>query len=214
MSEETDSPSEEEEEKKDTSNHYINNKEFLAALIEYQKNISEAEEAGQNKPHVTDYIARCFLQIAQRLSYRPNFINYTYKDDMISDGLENCLAYMHNFNPEKSNNPFAYFTQIIYYAFLRRIQKEKKHMYTKYKYFDSRGGFETMQGLQDHDKESFDFLTQAGGGDEFHLHIKEFIQDMEVKEAEKKQKRLEKQQQKTGLELFMGEEKNESCVTD
>lgn len=215
MSEETDSPSEEkEEEKKDTSNHYINNKEFLTAIIAYQECIRVAEENGQNKPYVTDYIARCFLQIAQRLSYRPNFINYTYKDDMISDGLENCLAYMHNFNPEKSNNPFAYFTQIIYYAFLRRIQKEKKHMYTKYKYFDSRGGFETMQGLQEHDKESFDFLTQAGGGDEFHLHIKEFIQDMEVKEAEKRKKRLEKQNKKSGLELFMGEEKNESCVAD
>ena len=99
---------------KDNKNHYINNKDFLAAIIEYQVDIAEAEEQGRVKPYVTEYIARCFLQIAQRLSFRPNFINYTYKDDMISDGLENCLAYMHNFNPEKSNNPFAYFTQIIY----------------------------------------------------------------------------------------------------
>ncbi len=95
-------------------------------MIEYQADIKKCEKEGKPKPYVTEYIAICFLQIAQRLSYRPNFINYTYKDDMISDGLENCLAYMHNFDPDKSTNPFAYFTQIIYYAFLRRIQKEKK----------------------------------------------------------------------------------------
>ena len=106
--------------------HYINNKEFLRCLIEYQADIVKCKKEEKEKPYVTDYIAMCFLQIAQRLSYRPNFINYTYKDDMISDGLENCLAYMHNFDPNKSKNPFAYFTQIIYYAFLRRIQKEKK----------------------------------------------------------------------------------------
>ena len=115
--------------------HYINNKEFLRCLIEYQADIVKCKEEGKSKPYVTDYIAMCFLQIAQRLSYRPNFINYTYKDDMISDGLENCLAYMHNFNPDKSKNPFAYFTQIIYYAFLRRIQKEKKQQYIKNKVF-------------------------------------------------------------------------------
>ena len=184
-------------------NHYINNKEFLAALIAYQADIQEAEDNGNPKPFVTDYIAKCFLQIAQRLSFRPNFINYTYKDDMISDGLENCLAYMHNFNPEKSNNPFAYFTQIIYYAFLRRIQKEKKHMYTKYKYFDKMGGFETMESLQDHDKHSFDFLTQTAGGDEFHIHIKEFIDEMERKEDEKKKARIKKQNERAGLDCIM-----------
>ena len=187
----------------DNKNHYINNKDFLAALIEYQKDIEDAEEKGLSKPYVTEYIATCFLQIAQRLSYRPNFINYTYKDDMISDGLENCLAYMHNFNPEKSNNPFAYFTQIIYYAFLRRIQKEKKQQYIKYKYFDSTGGFEQMDSLQEHDKDSFDYINDRGSVD-FHTHIKEFIDDMEKKEAEKKAKKLAKQKAKEGLELFMG----------
>ena len=122
---------------------------------------------------------------------------------MISDGLENCLAYMHNFNPEKSNNPFAYFTQIIYYAFLRRIQKEKKQQYIKYKYFDSTGGFEQMDSLQEHDKDSFDYINDRGSVD-FHTHIKEFIDDMEKKEAEKKAKKLAKQKAKEGLELFMG----------
>jgi DNA-directed RNA polymerase specialized sigma24 family protein len=191
---------------KDNKNHYINNKDFLVAIIEYQEDIAEKLELGEKKPYVTEYIAKCFLEIAQRLSYRPNFINYTYKDDMISDGLENCLAYMHNFNPEKSKNPFAYFTQIIYYAFLRRIQKEKKQQYIKYKYFDQSGGFEQMDSLQEHDKESFDFINDHGSTD-FHIHIKEFIDDMERKELEKKEKRDAKlllMDKKTTLSMFMG----------
>ena len=191
---------------KDNKNHYINNKDFLAALIEYQADIADKAERGEKKPYVTDYIARV-LQIAQRLSFRPNFINYTYKDDMISDGLENCLAYMHNFNPDKSNNPFAYFTQIIYYAFLRRIQKEKKQQFVKYKYFDNGGGFEQMDSLQEHDKESFDYINERGSTD-FHIHIKEFIDDMEAKEKEKKAKReaklAEKEAKSNNLSMFMG----------
>ena len=73
------------------------------------------------------------MQIAVHLSYKSNFINYGFREDMISDGIENCIQYIHNFDPDKSKNPFAYFTQIIYYAFLRRIQKEKKSLYVKYK---------------------------------------------------------------------------------
>jgi DNA-directed RNA polymerase specialized sigma24 family protein len=118
---------------KSKKEHYVNNKEFLEALIEYRKTCNDAEAQGNDKPPVTRYIGECFLKIAQHLSYRPNFINYTYKHDMISDGIENCLMYLHNFNPEKSKNPFAYFTQIIYYAFLRRIQKEKKQTELKQK---------------------------------------------------------------------------------
>ena len=171
----------------DNPTHYINNKDFLQALIDYQKEIKEAKKAGKSKPYVSDYIAMCFLQIAQRLSYRPNFINYTYKDDMISDGLENCLAYMHNFNPEKSTNPFAYFTQIIYYAFLRRIQKEKKQQYIKYKVYT-----EHQQEIEEEtEKLSPDFINEKGSAD-FHIHIKEFIDEMERKEKEKKQKREQK----------------------
>jgi len=111
--------------------HYVNNKDFLAAMVEYRKGVLEAKANNSEKPPVTDYIGECFLKIANHLSYRPNFINYTYRDDMISDGIENCLQYLDNFNPETSNNPFAYFTQIIYYAFIRRIQKEKKQVTIK-----------------------------------------------------------------------------------
>ena len=118
---------------KKKSEHYVNNKEFLQAMIEYKDRCDKADKRKRKRPPVTNYIGECFLKIANHLSYRPNFINYTFRDDMISDGIENCLQYLNNFNPKKSNNPFAYFTQIIYYAFIRRIQKEKKQSNIKYK---------------------------------------------------------------------------------
>ena len=113
--------------------HYVNNKEFFAAMVDYKKSVNKAKREKQNKPPVPDYVGECFLKIANHLSFRPNFINYTYRDDMISDGIENCLQYLDNFNPKKTNNPFAYFTQIIYYAFVRRIQKEKKQTTIKHR---------------------------------------------------------------------------------
>ena len=106
--------------------HYVDNKKFLQAMTDWRLKYDKAMKAKRKAPKVTNYIGECFLKIANHLSYRPNFINYTYRDEMISDGIENCLQYMNNFNPKKSNNPFAYFTKIIYYAFIRRIQKEKK----------------------------------------------------------------------------------------
>lgn len=125
--------------KKKRSEHYVNNKEFLSALIEYKSKIVIASERGDPKPRITNYIGECFLKIANHLSFKPNFVNYMFKDDMICDGIENCVQYMHNFDPEKSQNPFAYFTQIIYYAFLRRIQKEKKQLEIKNKILERTG---------------------------------------------------------------------------
>jgi hypothetical protein len=115
------------------SEHYVDNKEFLIHMIEYKNAAKEAEAAGNPKPRIPDEIGKVFMQIAVHLSYKSNFINYGFREDMISDGIENCIQYIHNFDPAKSRNPFAYFTQIIYYAFLRRIQKEKKSLYVKYK---------------------------------------------------------------------------------
>ena len=117
--------------------HYVNNKEFLEAMVAWKDLCAEAEKLGEQRPPITNYIGECFVKIANHLSYKPNFINYTYRDEMISDGIENCLQYVANFNPEKSNNPFAYFTQIIYYAFLRRIAKEKKQTHVKNKMIES-----------------------------------------------------------------------------
>ena len=126
------------------SEHYVNNKEFLAAIVAYKLEILEAEKLGKPKPRITNYLGECFLKIATHLSYKPNFVNYMFREDMICDGIENCLQYIDNFNPEKSSNPFAYFTQIIYYAFLRRIQKEKKQMEIKNKILEKSGYDEVM----------------------------------------------------------------------
>ncbi len=133
---------------KKKSVHYVSNKEFLQAMIEYKDRCEKADKRKRKRPPVTNYIGECFLKIANHLSYRPNFINYTFRDDMISDGIENCLQYLNNFNPQKSNNPFAYFTQIIYYAFIRRIQKEKKQANIKYKMIEEAGidEFDTLPG--------------------------------------------------------------------
>jgi len=125
--------------KRKKSIHYVNNKEFLAALIQYKKEIKEAQERGDPKPRITNYLGECFLKIATHLSFKPNFVNYIFKDDMISDGIENCVQYIHNFDPEKSQNPFAYFTQIIHYAFLRRIQREKRQLEIKNKILEKTG---------------------------------------------------------------------------
>ena len=125
------------------SEHYVNNKEFLAAIIAYKQQIVDAEQLGNPKPRIPNYIGECFLKIATHLSYKPNFVNYMFKDDMVCDGIENCVQYINNFNPEKSQNPFAYFTQIIHYAFLRRIQREKKQMEIKNKILE-RSGYEEV----------------------------------------------------------------------
>ena len=128
--------------------HYVNNKDFLEAMKGWKDKCKDAEELGEPQPPVTNYIGECFLKIANHLSYRPNFINYTYRDEMISDGIENCLQYCGNFNPEKSKNPFAYFTQIIYYAFIRRIQREKKQTHVKHRLIEKVDyrAFVTMEG--------------------------------------------------------------------
>ena len=133
--------------------HYVNNKQFLEAIVERKLLLKEAEESDLPKPQVTNYLGECILKIANHLSYRPNFINYTYRDEMISDGIENSLQYIDNFDPEKSKNPFAYFTQIIYFAFVRRITKEKKQQKIKDRIL-KRSNISDMIAVQDHDDDT------------------------------------------------------------
>ena len=139
--------------KRKRSEHYVNNKEFLAALIKYREDVEitfiqkngreptkeDRSKSWDTKPVIPRYVGECFLKIANHLSFKPNFVNYMFKEDMISDGIENCVQYIHNFNPEKSQNPFAYFTQIIHYAFLRRIQREKRQLEIKNKILEKSG---------------------------------------------------------------------------
>ena len=174
--------------KRQQSVHYVNNKDFLDAIIEYKKSVKEAEEQGLPKPRITNYLGECFLKIANHLSFKPNFVNYIFKDDMISDGIENCLQYVSNFNPEKSNNPFAYFTQIIYYAFIRRIQKEKKQAEIKQKLLNRTDihQYETIEG---------------DNGNYTNSYV-DYMQKNTIEEKPKKEKKIKKKTVKK-LELFM-----------
>ena len=178
--------------KRKRSEHYVNNKEFLAALIKYREDVEIARLQDKTKPVIPRYIGECFLKIANHLSYRPNFINYTYRDEMISDGIENCLQYVHNFNPDKSNNPFAYFTQIIYYAFLRRIQKEKKQSHVKNKLIENMTVDENLIDAGDMGNPFVDYLQ------------KNFLPEEDVYKPKKKAVKPK------GLELFYNEDSTDN----
>jgi DNA-directed RNA polymerase specialized sigma subunit len=170
---------------KKKTEHYVDNKVFLEEMKKYRKKVLSARKRKRKDPPINDYIGECFLKIANHLSYRPNFINYTYKEDMISDGIENCLTYVANFDPEKSNNPFAYFTQIIYYAFIRRIQKEKKQI--------------LKSGLDE-------IVRQEGDNEEYQNSYADFLRKNMVVdvEPEKKEKpKLTKRKKLSKLEYFM-----------
>lgn len=180
---------------KSNSKHYVNNADFLAALIEYHSNCEKARNKKLPEPPIPNYIGECFLKIANHLSRKPNFVSYSFREEMISDGIENCIMYFRNFDPSKSKNPFAYFTQIIYYAFLRRIQKEKKQLYVKYK--------ATEQFVMLDEGEMFE--DENGNMRQFELYenISDYIYTYEETKRNKKQK-------KKGLEKFMDEEDADS----
>lgn len=131
--------------KKRIRNHYVNNKQLLEEMIKYREKVQAAKENNTQKPQVSNYIGQCLMLIAQRVSHKPNFSSYSYREEMISDAIENCIMYIDNFDPAKSSNPFAYFTQIIHFAFIRRIQKEKKQQYIKIKNMQNSYIFSELQ---------------------------------------------------------------------
>ncbi len=137
--------------------HYVNNKEFHEALVVHKKKVELAKEKNAPPPMISNYLGDCFLKIATHLSYRPNFVNYMFREDMISDGVENCVNYINNFDTERTN-PFAYFTQIVYYAFLRRIHKEKKQMEIKEKIIE-RSGYDEVFSVDGDGFSSSDYNT-------------------------------------------------------
>jgi len=180
--------------------HYINNKNFLAALIQYRKQVAESRKKKKPLPQLDEYIGQCFLKIAENLSRKPNFASYTFREDMISDAVENCLRSVDNFNPLKSKNPFAYFTQIIYFAFLRKIGSEKKQLYTRYKATEQLG---LLQDVKQGD-------TTEIGQEDHNFKVYENINDFIIAfEKSKKQKmRKIKKPTKTmsiGILRFMGD---------
>jgi hypothetical protein len=174
-------------------NHYINNKDFLKEMTAYRTAIRKAKRLGQPKPQIPRYVAECFMKIAENLSHKPNFLSYTFRDEMVADAIENCVMYVDNFDPSKSSNPFAYFTQIVYYAFLRRIQKEKKQLYVKYKATETAGILDEFELNENEDGTFRQF--------ELYENISEFIVNYENARKEKKAK-------KAGLEKFVDEDSN------
>ena len=182
--------------------HYVNNADFLAAIVEMREKVKYAKENNLPEPQVSNYIGECILKIATHLSYKPNFINNSYREEMISDGIENCLQYINNFDPAKSNNPFAYFTQIIYYAFLRRIAKEKKQSYIKGKL------------IQDMPFEAFELQEQDETG-EFHNAYLDFMQNNNTFDdfIDRKKEKAAKKKMENTLNAFIDEVTDEQSYT-
>jgi hypothetical protein len=180
------------------STHYVDNKQLYTVILQYKVDVENAEIQGLSKPQIPNYVGECILLIAQRLATKPNFINYSYREEMISDGIENCISYFDNFDPSKSDNPFAYFTQIIYFAFLRRIQKEKKQVYIKHKTAENSMVFNEI--IEQADGDDFMPVLEIDAD-----NISEFIRAFEENIDKKKVKR------KKGVELFI-EEDNENSV--
>ena len=166
--------------------HYVNNAQMLESIKDYREKLLAARANSTEIPRIPEYLGECIMKIATGLSRKSNFINYSYKDDMILDGIENCVHCMHSFDPEKSSNPFSYFTQVIYFAFLRRIAKEKKQSYIKGKL------------IQDMAFDSFDLQGHDDDAD-FKNAYTAFIQsnsnfdDSFIKNKEKKKKERLKQ---------------------
>lgn len=179
--------------------HYVNNRQFSEAVVEYVKEVKAAEAAGQEVPIVPDYIAMCFLKIAEGLSHKSNFIRYTYREEMVMDAVENCLKAVTNYNIDTQTrtgtpNAFAYFTQISYFAFVRRITKEKKQQDIKFKFIE-------QAGIED-------FIEMADGieGDQnaFVDQLRDRIDRVRSTDAAvKKFAQKQKKEEPTGLELFM-----------
>lgn len=178
--------------------HYVDNKKFGKALVDYAAAVDKAKADGTTIPIVPNYIAECFLKIAEGLSHKVNFIRYTYREEMVMDAVENCLRAITNYNPNAetrtgTQNAFSYFTQICFFAFLRRIEKEKKQQDIKFKFIEQSGIEEfiaQVEGDDTHGEQAFiDSLRERIG------RIKE--KDSQIKEFAKKEKKNK------SLELFM-----------
>lgn len=176
------------------TSHYVDNKKLLIELSKYRELVLEARQQHKKKPKLSNYVGECIMLIANKLSNRPNFINYPFKDEMISDGIENCLMYIDNFDPAKSSNPFAYITQIIYFAFIRRITKEKKHLYTKHKLIERsiiHNEFSLQSEYNEIDEQMY-FENE---------HMNDFVKAFEETLYKKKKKK-----DVSGIELFIEED--------
>jgi len=176
------------------NSHYVNNKKLLEELTIHHNLVKESKANDTKKPRISNYVGECIMLIAKKLCNRPNFMNYPFKEEMIGDGIENCLMYIDNFDPAKSSNPFAYITQIIYFAFVRRITKEKRHLYTKHKLIQNF----VIHGENYEQNEWDEIIQQTYVENE---HMGEFVRTFEEGLARKK-----KEKEKIGIEKFIEED--------
>lgn len=181
--------------KSSSKTHYVNNKQLLEEMTKYRNSVIEAKKNDTEKPRVSNYIGQCIMLIAQRMSFKYNFSNYSFKEEMISDAIENCMMYIDNFDPEKSSNPFAYFSQIIHFAFVRRIQKEQKQQYIKIKNMQNSFVFSELQDSINHDVDSNGMVSNFFDNDITSEFVRSFEKNLEKKKAIS--------QQKQGVEKFM-----------
>lgn len=170
--------------------NYVSNADFFKALNEYSARVSEAASKGKENPVIPTYVAECIIKIATHLAYRPNFKNYTFRDEMIADGIENAINAVKSFDSKKSQNPFAYFTQIIWWAFVRRIQAEKKYLYTKYAVSRRAELLDMTSGSQDGDDNRYQGTLAYGEWSQEQMD--RFMDDFEKRLSEKKGDKKEK----------------------
>lgn len=188
--------------KKRRSAYYIDNKRFYEEMRKYIELCREAAETADEYPIIPNYLGECFFKISTRLATRPNFSNYSYREEMVGDAIENCIHYVRSFDPDKSSNPFAYFTQIAWNSFVSRINKEKKQQYVKYK---------SMENMLVHNTN----FVHSGAGDqiitaEFHENTQTFIKNYEETLERTKQKKEEKKIERMALEKFIEDDLNET----
>lgn len=170
------------------ANNYVDNKKMYDELVIYNNLLKEYEnDKTKRKPRMSNYLGECFILIANNLAVRPQFVNYVFKEEMIGDAIENCVNYCHNFDHTKYTNPFAYFTQIIYYAFIRRIYKEKRHLYIKHKIGENNFLFESY----DEESVSFEegkerFANNMMDNDKMNQIVKGFEENLTKKKIKRK----------------------------
>lgn len=165
---------------------YVDNEKFYNEIKKYIDKYNAAERAGDSLPQLSDYLGDCFFKIALNLSHKRNFASYKYKEEMISDGYFDCIRYAHKFNPEKTKNPFSYFTQTCFFAFIRKIQKEKKYLYTKYKAIDNSEIFNNLSTNSNGDERNSNI--DIGYSESSRENMYSFIEDFETKANIKKTK--------------------------
>ena len=180
---------------KKKSVHYVNNADFSTAVVEYVTRVNEAKDNGKEQPIIPDYIAQCFLRIAEGLSHKHNFIRYTYREEMVMDAVENCLKAIYNYNLEHATrtgkpNAFAYFTQITWYAFLRRIAKEKKQQDVKLKFLSRASIEDFIDGFDNDDVGSHDIMSYVDTLRDRIDKVKD--NDKQIKEFAKEEKQRKK----------------------